>query len=479
MNDDMVNMIIKALTINFLSLYIFFAIINEKIHTKIRFFVIFVFSIFITVSYCILSLYLEKITVLIFIFFIQLILIKIEIRNNDKSFLVENLLANAIEYSLYSVSCFIEIMPKSIFNIGNTHINFIFMSLINIFLCIKITNMKRVKNGISFLQERIENNYFKIIILNISSVVLLCYSLFGKYSGKVTEQILITFITIIVIMIIMIQKTLTLYYKQKLLHQTIEDYKNEISEKDKKIKELSDEKYKISKLNHEFYNRQKALEKKVSDFVCGSDTETAGEITAADKIASLSKEYSDKLQDIKHPDKLPSTDIEEIDDMFQYMQSECEKNKIEFKLQVNGNIHHMINKIIPKDKLVTLIGDHLRDAIIAINSSNNKFRSIFAIIGKTDLYYEFCVLDTGIEFEVATLLDLGTKPITTHKDTGGTGFGFMTTFETLKVTNGSLEIEEKHKMNENDYTKAVKIIFDDKSQYRIKSYRLGTKEKNI
>src|SRR5699024_9416137 len=103
-----------------------------------------------------------------------------------------------------------------------------------------------------------------------------------------------------------------------------------------------------------------------------------------EQIADLSKEYSDKLQNIKHPDKLPVTEIEEIDDMFKYMQSECEKNNIEFKLQINGNIHHMINQIIPKDKLVTLIGDHLRDAIIAINSSHNSFKSIIAILGKAD-----------------------------------------------------------------------------------------------
>ena len=280
-------------------------------------------------------------------------------------------------------------------------------------------------------------------------------------------------------MFLLIQKTLTLYYKQKLLHQTIEDYKNEISEKDKKIKELSDEKYKISKLNHEFYNRQKSLEKKVADYVSNASVETANELAITEQIADLSKEYSDKLQNIKHPDKLPTTEIEEIDDMFKYMQSECKKNNIEFKLQINGNIHHMINQIIPKDKLVTLIGDHLRDAIIAINSSNNSFKSIIAILGKADEFYEFCVFDTGIEFELETLLALGTKPITTHKDTGGTGYGFMTTFETLRATKGSLVIEEKHKMSENDYTKAVRIIFDGKAQYRISSYRMKAQNKSI
>lgn len=465
----------------FINLYIFsldLKLINKK-YNFINIALSLLFSLLISRIYLLLQDNIDKLLMIVIMYVLQLIIIKyIIVKDEINTFSIVNLLSNSIVYTFFVISTVIELGIIKIFYINSGIINILLIVCIEFLILTSFMKIRKVKYGLKFLQKS-RYEYFDIIIINISAVVILAYYLSGNYYGNLTKQIVIGIIILGCLMIVMIQKTLTLYYKQKLLHQTIEDYKNEIAEKDNKIKELSDEKYKISKLNHEFFNRQKALEKKVADFVSGLDTETSGEIAVGDKIASLSKEYSDKLQDIKHPDKLPSTDIEEIDDIFKYMQSECEKNKIEFKLQVNGNIHHMINKIIPKDKLVTLIGDHLRDAIIAINSSNNKFKSIFVIIGKTDLYYEFCVLDTGIEFEVATLLDLGTKPITTHKDTGGTGFGFMTTFETLKVTKGSLEIEEKHKMNENDYTKAVKIIFDDKSQYRIKSYRLGTKEKNI
>ncbi len=47
----------------------------------------------------------------------------------------------------------------------------------------------------------------------------------------------------------------------------------------------------------------------------------------------------------------------------------------------------------------------------------------------------------------------------------------MTTFETLSKTKGSLIIEEKHPMNNADYTKVIKIRFDNKNEYRIISYR--------
>ena len=406
---------------------------------------------------------------IIIMYFIQLIFLKFIIKENNNSLMIANLISNAITYMAFGISLALDITIIVISNISNKIVNLILMIILETILLVLFFKLKRFKDGFTFIQKN--HDYLDIIIINISAVIILTYSLFGNYYGNLTKQLLLCFISLGIIMLIMIQKTLTLYYKQKLLSKTIEDYKSEIASKDEQIKKLSDEKFKISKLNHEFYNRQKALEKKVQDFVSNSNTETSSELSIMESINNLSKGYSGELEKIKSLDKLPTTEIEEIDDMFKYMQSECKNNNIDFKLHVNGNIYHMVNKIIDKDKLVTLIGDHLRDAIIAVNSSTNTFRSIIATIGLHDKYYEFCVHDTGIEFEIDTLLKLGLEPTTTHKDTGGTGIGFITTFETLKETKGSLIIEEKHKMCSNDYTKTLIFRFDGKNEYKIYSYR--------
>ena len=476
MDEELIRLIVKTFFINLFIFIINFKIIDKKLN-KLNFLLIVFISILITVLSVIVQNYIDKLLIIIISYFIQLKFVELVVHNNG-SLMIVNLIANSIAYIVFVISTIIESFLIMSFNMKDKTLNLILILIIEAIILFLVFKRKRFKYGLTFVKNN-NYEYFDLIMINISAVVILAYYIFGSYYGNLTKQLLICLVVLAFIMFLVIQKTLTLYYKQKLLHQTIEDYKNEISEKDKKIKELSDEKYKISKLNHEFYNRQKALEKKVADYISNVSVETANELAITEQIADLSKEYSSKLEDIKHPDKLPTTEIEEIDDMFKYMQSECEKNNIEFKLQINGNIHHMINQIIPKDKLVTLIGDHLRDAIIAINSSNNSFKSIIAILGKADEFYEFCVFDTGIEFELETLLALGTKPITTHKDTGGTGYGFMTTFETLRETKGSLVIEEKHKMSENDYTKAVRIIFDGKAQYRISSYRMKEQNKSI
>lgn len=468
MDEILILTIVKNFFINICILLVNSKILNNNLKTVDIIKIIFA-SIVMTTIYISINSYFGNILMIIIMYFIQLIFLKFIIKENNNSLMIANLISNAITYMAFGISLALDITIIVISNISNKIVNLILMIILETILLVLFFKLKRFKDGFTFIQKN--HDYLDIIIINISAVIILTYSLFGNYYGNLTKQLLLCFISLGIIMLIMIQKTLTLYYKQKLLSKTIEDYKSEIASKDEQINKLSDEKFKISKLNHEFYNRQKALEKKVQDFVSNSNTETSSELSIMESISNLSKGYSGGLEKIKSLDKLPTTEIEEIDDMFKYMQSECKNNNIDFKLHVNGNIYHMVNKIIDKDKLVTLIGDHLRDAIIAVNSSTNTFRSIIATIGLHDKYYEFCVHDTGIEFEIDTLLKLGLEPTTTHKDTGGTGIGFITTFETLKETKGSLIIEEKHKMCSNDYTKTLIFRFDGKNEYKIYSYR--------
>ena len=162
------------------------------------------------------------------------------------------------------------------------------------------------------------------------------------------------------------------------------------------------------------------------------------------------------------------------------MQSECVKHKIDFQLQVNGNIHHMVNTYIGKEDLEILIADLIKNAIIAINHSENINKSILVRIGIIDGTYSLYVYDSGIEFEIDTLINLGIKPSTTHAKDGGTGMGLMNTFDTLRKYKASLLIDEYGKPIKDNFTKVVKIIFDNKSEYKIESYRKKEiKEKDI
>lgn len=469
--EIVIDTVIKMFIINLFVFILFFKISNQKCN----YLKIFVGSVMLSVIYVIEKNYInDDIFVLIISTYLMQNVFLWIILSNKNCIVVGNFISNTVVYILYSLSLIIEIAIKMIFSIEfdirNQTIDLILALAIEAIFLKCIMNLKRIKNGLSFLKTQVGNEYFALMFMEISANIIFTYCIFVNSNDEFSWNILAMFFVLSIIMVIMIQRTLTLYYKQKLLAKNIEDYKSEIALKDAQIKSLSDEKYKISKLNHEFYNRQKALIHKVEE-ITSMNTEIADELDLSKQINDLTKEYTDKAQEIKTLDKLPTTGIVEIDDMFKYMQSECDSKKIQFNLKINGNIYHMINNKIPQSRLVTLIGDHLRDAIIAIDFSNNTFKSILAVLGENNGVYEFCVFDTGIEFKIDTLLNLGLKPATTHKDSGGTGIGFMTTFETMKETKASLIIDEMREMSNTDYTKSVTIRFDGKNEYRIKSYR--------
>lgn len=479
MNEKMVIIIIKNFFINIFTYYICFKIVKKQKLNFINIVIVVIASILSTLLYGILNQKINHLFVIFLIYIIQLIFLNVIMKDGGQSFIIITLIANSITYVLFMIATIFETLIKYLFKIHNGMIDLVLILMIEIIFIHGFFKIKRFSKGIDFLRNKTNNNYFEILMINISAIIIFAYCFFRNYDKNTITQVLIPFFTLGVIMLIMIQKTITLYYKQKLLAKTIDDYKSEIADKDEQIKKLSEEKFKISKLNHEFYNRQKSLEKKVNDFINNANVETAPELSVIESINKLTKEYSNGLENIKGLEKLPATEIEEIDDMFKYMQSECKNKNINFALQMNGNIHHLVNKIIPQDKLVTLIGDHIRDAIIAIDFSNNNFKSILVILGMKDNCYELCIYDSGIEFEIKTLEKLGLEPATTHKDTGGTGIGFMTTFETLKEKKASLIINERHGMSAEDYTKAIVIRFDGKNEYKICSYRADEIRKKI
>lgn len=470
MNEDLAVAIIKAFFINIYTYLVFSKITNQKTINLLK---IIIASGITAGIYLVFKVFINNIFSILVMYFLQIIFLKIFIKDNSYSIMISCLVASAIVYIALAISVMLNVIFLIIFKHTNMILNLCSSIIIEAIILKLFFNIKRFKNGFSFLQNRANGEYLDIVMINISAVVILLYCLFSQDSGagEITKKIMLPFIVLGIIMIIMIQKTLTLYYKQKLLEKDITEYENTIKEKDEKIEELSKEKFEISKLNHEFYNRQKALQLKVENIISNMSLEISDKLSVMNQINKLSKEYTGKLEYIKHTDKLSLTDIEEVDDMFKYMQNECKKNNIDFQLTINGNIRHMVNKIIPKEKLATLIGDHIRDAIIAICCSDNKFRSIVVVLEPKDKIYELSISDTGIEFETETFAKLGLEPATTHKDRGGNGIGFITTFETLRETRGSLIIEERHPMQENDFTKTVIFRFDGKNEYKICTYR--------
>lgn len=371
----------------------------------------------------------------------------------------------ALNYIIFLISVTFSFFINRILKVSNEYMQLLLISLVNLFLLYYVFKIKKFKDGFVFLKKNFKNEYLDILVLNISVVILLLFVLLPIMGHSLTKTLYIFLAIFSAIMIITIQKTLTMYYKHKLLVSELEDTKKELENKNKELSELEKENLNFSKVSHSIAHKQEVLEYKLNQL--SLNTEIASELDISDKLKEISDEYSNITNNVE----LSKTEIESIDNMLELQQSKCIKDNIDFDLKLSGNIHHMINKVIKEEDLEILLADHIKNAIIAINYSDNINRSILVKLGIIGNYYSLVIYDSGIEFEIDTLMNLGLKPSSTHLDNGGTGMGFMNTFDTLNKTNASIYINEIGKPSKDNYTKSISIIFDDKHEYKISSYR--------
>ena len=388
-------------------------------------------------------------------------------KNEIGKSILTTIVSVSINYIISTVSIMVCFIFNKILSINNDWINLMIICIFHMIILRNVLKIKKLKYGFSFLRSENQDDYIDIFILIISSIILFSIIIISDTNLKLASNFAVVFGVFATIMFITIQKSIQLYYKQKLLVQELKETKEKLEEKTKEIKELEEENIKISKKSHTLVHKQKSLEHKIDGLIGKTEIskEEVGELT--NRIKEINKE----LYKEKTVIELDKTEIPQIDDMLKYMQSECKKNNIDFELQIKGNIHHMINNLISKEDLETLLADHIKNAIIAINHGNNINRSILVRIGKIDECYGLYIYDSGIEFEKETIKNLGKKPSTTHENEGGTGMGFMNTFDTLKKCNASLIIEEYNEPSKDNYTKVIKIKFNNKNEFEIKTYR--------
>ena len=477
-NIRFINIILKILFLNICTFYVFIKITNFKGISRKNIFLL-VGTDFITAMiyaslerYC--SIILNTIILFLFISFIICFITK----NTIESCLIIGMFSITISYVFFIVSGLISsfLADLIILNIPQEKpIGALIIFFNEIILLFFFFKTKRFKHGLAFLKNNKYNKY-KFFPILIVVCLLILYSFLSDYRSNLYEGLIFGVILISIFFIIFIKKQITQSYKEILKEDTINQLENDLEAEKIKNEKISHELAVLAKINHKYSTRISALESYVNTSINklnnNFNTEFADELfNAKELIENLSKEYTAELsEEFKYAKKLPKTNNLGLDNIINYLNAQANKDNIEFDLKINFEISCLIDNVILQNKLETLIADHIKDSIIAINHSNNKVRNIMLVFDKVNECYEIKIYDTGIEFEIDTLLKLGLQTVTTHKDTGGSGIGFMTTFETMKQCMASLIIEE-YENNINNYTKSITIRFDGKNEYKIRSYR--------
>lgn len=395
------------------------------------------------------------------------IILSLQTKSKIQNVFLIVILSLSINYILFILAIMIEYIFINIINSNykNNYIDIMIIEIIYYIIIKNVMKIKRIKRGMSFFKTDLFNDYFVTLILNISVIIIFSIFLFRGTDRTENNIFGIGLTVVAVILFLTIKKSFELYYKQKLLIKDLDETKEELAKTKEELAKAEKENLEASKRSHSLVHRQKALEFQISELTKNKNSKDINKIKQ--DVENLSKELYGK----EVMTQLSKTNIELIDNMFRYMQFECYKNEIRFDLQICGNIYKMINNVINKETLEILLADHIKNAIIAVKHSENSNKSILVKLGKIGDYYGVCIYDSGIEFKEETLKTLGKKPSSTHLDEGGSGMGFLNTFDTLNKYKASLIIDEIGMPCEENYTKVIMIKFDGKNEFKVNSYR--------
>ena len=467
LNEDMeiVIYIIKMVFLSICTQYTIFKSSGKALNSKIGFITFIIFLVICSIIASSLKYKLDYLSSILLLILWIGILNGIYYKKEIISSITNVIICLGINYVIFFISMIIDFIFNIIVSLQSDYTNIILMMIIHVAILFRLFKIKRFNKGIDFIKENANNNYFNMLILNISITVVVLFIILKNSSDSMTSKVIIVIGILVISMFVTTKAIITMYYKHKLLVSDLEATKSELEDKKKEIEKLEAENLEFSKTSHTISHQLKSLKFKIKELEMSK--ELSSEIDISNRVQEISEKYCKKVVVVN----IDKTDIVEIDDMLNYMQSECINYGIEFELQLNGNIHYMVNNIIQKEDLEILLADHIKDAIIAINHSDNINKNILVRLGVIDGVYSIYIYDSGIEFEKETLAKLGKEPITTHKNEGGTGMGFMNTFDKLKKYNASMIINEIGKPNKDNYTKAIIIKFDKKNNFVIKSYR--------
>lgn len=340
-------------------------------------------------------------------------------------------------------------------------------SLLQFFFSWSLLKIKKVKVGIQYLNKN-ENIGFGLII---SSYVLIFSLLLSQQEilGSKIKLIMIIGLPLAVIgLLFWLNRIISLYYKNKLQDRANEYTQKEIEDKDKRIERLEAEVTALAKQVHRDNHLMTSVDRSVQELAACDSAEQREQIIG--EIHTLYMERNDSIAKEQQKNKiLPSTGFALIDSSLSELYVKAAARGISFDLTVSEEPYYLVNNIISQTDLQTLLCDHIKDAIIAVESAGITDGRILVTIEKKDSIYEIAIRDNGVDFDADTLARIGKEQVTTHADDGGSGIGFMTTFETLHKTKGSLIITEYEQKT--PFSKSVAFVFDGLNRFVISSYR--------
>lgn len=334
-------------------------------------------------------------------------------------------------------------------------------------LCVYFLSIKRFRRGLQFFHNQ---NKLGLGLL-ISSFVMLLKILDLKDNRENDYFFVLAVFGIAVAgvgLYIWIQRSITARYREYLQSQSEEHYKEQLEERDKEIEKQRQSNEFLAKIVHRDNHLMNSWNTAIDAYQNADDNAEKSDLFH--EIQTMIKERGELIDREQRETKLlPSTGSLLIDSTINDLFIKAAAHGIDFDMAASAPVSEIIGKYISQTDLQTLLSDHIKDAVIAVEARGDGSGKILLDLSMQNDNYCITIYDNGVAFEPDTLSKLGMERVTTHAESGGSGIGFMTTFETLKKAYASLILTEFDSTM--PFTKSVAFRFDGESSFIIQSHR--------
>jgi signal transduction histidine kinase len=413
----------------------------------------------------------EQIALQVFLVIAILLLNTFYIMNHDirtNVSIITSTIAIVMSYIVYIISTilmspivllvFQNEIPIEYYDFMNS-ISIILICILQYVICFSIFKIKRLRNGIPYLVKNQDHE----IGLFVCILALIIVSLFSMRGADSANLLMFSVLILILGMILLIwwRKRVTEHYLKKTRERQYQAFIQEIEEKNVQIQKLKEDNERLSKIIHKDNKLIPATELLVREYMqSGSNVEQGQEI-----LARLNALYQDRKGILSTSEcfiQLPNqTGILSLDATLNYMSKRAQVKNIQFSVSLYKSMSDFLKEISEED-FNTLLCDLIENAILSANKASTKHV-------KVNFGYYSCyfieILDSGEPFSPEVLNQFGRIPITTRKETGGSGIGLVTILHILNNYKASLKIQTKN--IEKPFTKKIIISFDEKNQIEI------------
>ena len=379
---------------------------------------------------------------------------------------ISSVLSFGFSYASLMLAC----IPLSfVFNLFNMNFEYKSDKLV-LFSCIAAAQIiftmlsiksKRMKRGLLHLINAGSSDvgiYISVIIFLV--VVMLSMT---RYSNIVYVIPIFLSLVCSITLFFWRKNQITKLYIEQTKNQEIELLEHSIKEKDELIKSLQADNENLSGIIHRDNKLIPAMIMAVKKHI----SESGGSSEISDILKQLESICDGHMNAVRNYEltqkKQPSVGIASTDAIIFYMQQKAAEFGVRFDLCLSADVNYMVENVIDKDDLNTLLADLIENAIISTKKCSNKF--VMASISAVDSIYIITIHDSGENFDIEVLKNIGSKRITTHINDGGSGIGMMTTFRILNKYSAEFLIEEYS--DSVNFSKKVEILFNGTGKRKI------------